>query len=291
MFKKTIARALTIAGSDSGGGAGIQADLKTFAALGVFGVSAITALTAQNTQGVAGVHAVPADFVELQIAAVMSDLGADAAKTGMLANREIVLAVARAVERHGIERLVVDPVLLSKHGAPLLADDALGAYLTALLPRALIVTPNAPEAARLAGFDVADGQSQRRAAEAIARMGPRYVLVKGGHLPDSGHVTDCLFDSHSKTFREFVSPRNSSPHTHGTGCVLSAAITAFLALGREPAEAVERAIAFVNQAIQHSLAIGSGIGPVDPCWGVRPPIWPRAAVGNKGHDPKRRECS
>ncbi|MCX8035875.1 MAG: bifunctional hydroxymethylpyrimidine kinase/phosphomethylpyrimidine kinase [Candidatus Sumerlaeia bacterium] len=277
MTEKTIARALTIAGSDSGGGAGIQADLKTFAALGVFGVSAITALTAQNTQGVAGIHAVPADFVEQQITAVLSDIGADAAKTGMLATREIVLAVARAAERHGIERLVVDPVLLSKHGAPLLADDALGAYLTALLPRALIVTPNAPEAARLAGFNVADRDSQHRAAEAIAEMGPRYVLVKGGHLPDGAHVTDCLFDSREKTFREFVSPRSASPHTHGTGCVLSAAITAFLALDCEPVEAVERAIAFVHQAIRHGLAIGGGIGPVDPCWGIRPAVLYRAA--------------
>jgi len=259
-----IARALTIAGSDSGGGAGIQADLKTFAALGVFGTSAITALTAQNTRGVAGIHAVPAEFVELQIATVLDDIGADAAKTGMLANREIVLAVARAVERYGIKNLVVDPVLVSKSGAALLADDALEAYVNALLPQALIATPNGPEAARLAGFELTDRDSLRRAAEKIARMGPRYVLIKGGHRADPDSATDLFYDG--REFQELASPRLNARHTHGTGCVLSAAITAHLALGHSPVEAAVRAKEFVTHAIEQGMPLGGGIGPVNPMW-------------------------
>jgi len=259
-----IPRALTIAGSDSGGGAGIQADLKTFAALGVFGASAITALTAQNTRGVAGIHPVPPEFIGLQIAAVLDDIGADAVKTGMLATREIVLVVARAVEHYSVVNLVVDPVLASKHGAPLLADDTLDAYMNALLPQALIVTPNVPEAERLAGLKIADREGLRRAARAIAQMGPRYVLIKGGHLADADFSTDLLYDG--RDFEELKSPRIAMAHTHGTGCVLSAAIAAWLALGRPPAEAVARAKAFVTHAIEHGQAIGGGIGPVNPLW-------------------------
>lgn len=259
-----IARALTIAGSDSGGGAGIQADLKTFAAFGVFGTSAITALTAQNTRGVTGIHPVPPEFVERQIAAVLDDIGADAVKTGMLANREIIRAVARAIERYEIDRLVVDPVLVSKHGAALLTDDAVDAYLTDLFPRALVVTPNADEAGRIAGFEVRDPEGQRRAATAIARLGPRYVLIKGGHLADGDTATDVLYDGHD--FEELTAPRVATPHTHGTGCTLSAAITACLALGDPPPRAIARGKTFVTRGIEHALAVGGGIGPVNPMW-------------------------
>ena len=261
---RRIARALTIAGSDSGGGAGIQADLKTFAALGVFGTCAVTALTDQNTRGVSGIHSVPADFVELQIAAVMEDIGADAAKTGMLANREIILAVARAVERYGIERLVVDPVLVSQHGAALLAADALDALVAALLPRALVVTPNTEEAGRIAGVEVSDRASQQRAAREIARLGPRYVLIKGGHLPDADSATDLLYDGHD--FEELTRARVATMHTHGTGCTLSAAIAAYLALGQPPERAIAHAKEFVTRAIEHGLDVGTGQGPVDPMW-------------------------
>ena len=263
-----IPRALTIAGSDSGGGAGIQADLKTFAALGVYGASAITAVTAQNTRGVTGIYPIAAKFVELQMATVLDDIGADAVKTGMLATREIVLAVARAVERYAISNLVVDPVRTSKHGAPLLTNEAFEACVNVLFPRALIVTPNLLEAEALVGFEIRDGETQRRAAREIARRGPRYVLIKGGHLDDQALSVDLLYDGCD--FEELKSPRIATNHTHGTGCVLSAAIAAYLALGRAPAEAVARAKGFVTRAIEHGLAIGNGIGPVNPMaerWG------------------------
>jgi len=256
--------ALTIAGSDSGGGAGIQADLKTFAALGVFGTSAITALTAQNTRGVAGIHPVPPEFVRRQIEAVLDDIGAGAVKTGMLANREIIQTVAEAVERYAIECLVVDPVFLSKHGDALLTDDAVEAYVNELFPRALIVTPNAEEAARLVGFEVRDRDAQRRAAAAIARLGPRWVLVKGGHLADADEAIDLLYDG--REFHALAAPRCATPHTHGTGCTLSAAIAAYLALGEPLRRAAERAKEFVTRSIEHALAIGGGVGPVNPMW-------------------------
>ena len=259
-----IPRALTVAGSDSGGGAGIQADLKTFAALGVYGTSAITALTAQNTCGVADFLPVPVDFVELQIATVLDDIGADAVKTGMLATRQTVLAVARAMDRFGVGQLVVDPVLFSKDGTALLSDDAIQALIGELLPRALIVTPNAAEAQRLVGFEVNDRETQRRAAQEIARFGPRFVLVKGGHLADSESATDVLYSG--RDWLELTSPRIATAHTHGTGCTLSAAIAGYLALGRLPEQAIARAKEFVTQAIEHGLAIGGGIGPVNPTW-------------------------
>jgi len=269
-------RALTIAGSDSGGGAGIQADLKTFTALGVFGMSAVTAITAQNTVGIAGMETVPARFVEMQIAVVAADIGIDAAKTGMLAERGIVEAVARAVERHRIERLVVDPVFLAKDGTALLAEEAVESLAHSLFPLALVVTPNAAEASRLAGIEVKDRESQRRAAREIARLGPRYVLVKGGHLEEPDEATDVLWDG--ENFEELKSRRIAVAHTHGTGCTLSAAIAAYLALGETPRNAVRKAKEFVTGAIEHSLAIGKGVGPVDPAWNLR-----RAATG-KGRE-------
>jgi hydroxymethylpyrimidine/phosphomethylpyrimidine kinase len=255
----TIARALTIAGSDSGGGAGIQADLKTFTALGVYGASAITALTAQNTLGVQGVFSIPADFVEEQIAAVLDDIGADAAKTGMLANNEIIRAVARALESRSFENLVVDPVMVSKSGHPLLEQEARNALKQHLLPLALVVTPNLFEAEQLAGFAVRGLEDMKAAARLIRGMGPRYVVIKGGHLP--GKATDILFDG--ETFWALTRDRVHSRNTHGTGCTFSAAITAFLARGLSVAEAVKKAKEFVTTAIAHSLDIGRGCGPTN----------------------------
>jgi hydroxymethylpyrimidine/phosphomethylpyrimidine kinase len=262
-------RALSIAGSDSGGGAGIQADLKTFAALGVYGMTAITAVTVQNTVGVAGFEAVSPTVVGDQIRAVASDIGVDAAKTGMLANEEIVVAVADAVEASGIVNLVVDPVFVSKHGHALLAADAVAALRERILPLAALVTPNLPEASGLAGFDVDSREDMVRAAEAILALGPSAVLVKGGHLGDAGRADDLFFDGGEPAWIE--GERVPTPHTHGTGCVLSAAIAAHLARGSSLPEAIALGKAFVTEAIRHALAIGRGIGPVNPLFGVRGP--------------------
>jgi hydroxymethylpyrimidine/phosphomethylpyrimidine kinase len=258
----TVPRAMTIAGSDSGGGAGIQADLKTFTALGVFGTSAITALTAQNTTGVAGVMEVAPEFVVAQIDAIMSDIGTDAAKTGMLASAAIVEAVAAAVRRWGIERLVVDPVMIAKSGAPLLRPDAMDALRRALLPAALVVTPNLHEAGALLGRPVRTLAEAREAARAIHAMGPRHVVVKGGHLEDSDRSVDVLFDG--RAFEEFAAPRAQTRHTHGTGCIFSAAIAAHLARGQDVPGAVARAKELITAAIAGGLPLGRGHGPADP---------------------------
>jgi len=259
--------ALTIAGSDSGGGAGIQADLKTFGALGVYGITAITAVTVQNTKGVSGYEELSPQTVGEQIRAVVTDIGVDAAKTGMLASAAIVEAVADALAETRVPNLVVDPVFMSKHGHPLLADDAVEALRVRILPLATLVTPNLPEASGLAGFRVDSAASMREAAEAIRSFGPRAVLVKGGHL--SGDRSDDLFFDGTRLLwveRE----RIDTPNTHGTGCVLSAAIAAHLARGDDLLTAVRRGKAFVTEAIRHGLAIGQGIGPVDPLWRIRP---------------------
>jgi hydroxymethylpyrimidine/phosphomethylpyrimidine kinase len=256
-------RALTIAGSDSGGGAGIQADLKTFAALGVFGMSAITAVTVQNTEGVSGYEALSPHTVGDQVRAVVTDIGVDGAKTGMLASAEIVEAVAEAVVDTAVGNLVVDPVFVSKHGHALLAADAVDALRTRILPLATLVTPNLPEAAGLAGFPVETADDMRGAADAILALGPTAVLVKGGHL--EGDRADDLFRDAERTVW-LRSERVDTPHTHGTGCVLSAAIAARLALGDELLDAARAGKAFVTQAIAHALAIGHGIGPVNPLW-------------------------
>lgn len=257
-----VARALTIAGSDSGGGAGIQADLKTFLALGVHGMSAITAVTAQNTTGVSAIHDLPPEFVREQIKQVVTDIGVDAAKTGMLSNAGIVMAVAAAVEEFSIPNLVVDPVFVSKNRDRLLAEDAVDALATKLFPLALVITPNLPEAEGLLHRPVADLAAMREAAKALHEMGPRYVLVKGGHL--EGDAIDVLFDGTRAT--ELKAERFHSKHLHGTGCTLSAAITAYLARGMETPEAIERAKDFVSGAIRKGLAVGSGYGPVNPGW-------------------------
>ena len=257
------ARALTIAGSDSGGGAGIQADLKTFSALGVYGMSAITAVTVQNTKGVTGYEELSPEAVGDQIRAVVGDIGAGAAKTGMLASAAIVDAVADAVAETGLGNLVVDPVFVSKHGHPLLQEDAVAALRDRLVPLATIVTPNLHEAGGLAGFRVASREDMERAAAAILNLGPRAVLVKGGHL--EGEAAPDLY-AEDGGMEWLEGERVDTPHTHGTGCVLSAAITAFLARGEELLEATRRGKAFVTEAIRHSLAIGQGVGPANPLW-------------------------
>jgi hydroxymethylpyrimidine/phosphomethylpyrimidine kinase len=258
-------RALSIAGSDSGGGAGIQADLKTFSALGVYGMTAITAVTVQNTEGVSAVHALPPPVVADQILAVASDIGVDAAKTGMLANAAIVEAVAKALSDEGITNLVVDPVVLSKHGDPLLAKDALAALIERVLPLATIVTPNLDEAGGLAGVEVANRDDMRMAAEVILKRGAGAVLVKGGHLQEE-EAADLYLDAAGE--RWLSAPRIDTKHTHGTGCTLSSAIAAYLAKGETLFDAVQSAKAFVTEAIRHALAIGHGIGPVDQLWPI-----------------------
>ncbi|MGH2636417.1 MAG: bifunctional hydroxymethylpyrimidine kinase/phosphomethylpyrimidine kinase, partial [Actinomycetota bacterium] len=254
--------------SDSGGGAGIQADLKTFSALGVFGMTAITAVTVQNTRGVSGYEAISPQIVGDQIRAVATDIGVDASKTGMLASVEIVHAVADAVAETRIPNLVVDPVFVSKHGNALLAEDAVGALRGRILPLATLVTPNLPEAAGLAGFRVDSRDLMEDAAEAILAMGPGAVLVKGGHLERETGADDLLFDGRSLAWIE--GERIATANTHGTGCVLSSAIAAHLALGASVRDAVTLGKAFVTEAIRHALPLGQGIGPVDPLFGIAP---------------------
>lgn len=260
----TLPVALTIAGSDSGGGAGIQADLKTFQELDVFGTSVLVALTAQNSVGVHSVHEVPGDFVTAQLDAVATDFDVAAAKTGMLANAAIVHAVAEGVERHGIARLIVDPVCASKHGDPLLRPDAVDALRERLLPLAEVVTPNLGEVAVLCGVEVSGVRDLHRAAAAMKDLGPRWVLVKGGHLPDSDEAVDLLYDGDQAL--QISSPRIGARDTHGTGCTLAAAITAHRAREFEVVDAVRAAKEFVSGAIRHALRLGKGIGPVDHGW-------------------------
>ncbi len=259
----SVPRALTIAGSDSGGGAGIQADLKTFAVLGVWGMSAVTSVTVQNTRGVTAVSDVPPEIVAAQIRAVAIDIGVDAAKTGMLSATDIIEAVAAAVEETAIPNLVVDPVFVSKHGHPLLRDDAVDALRKLVVPLATLVTPNLPEASGLAGFEVTSPEEMARAGEAILELGASAVLVKGGHL--GGSRSDDLFLDGDRS-EWLTAERIETGDTHGTGCVLSSAIAAYLARGADRWEAVRRGKEFVSQAIRHAVRIGAGIGPVSPGW-------------------------
>ncbi len=256
-------RVLTIAGSDSGAGAGIQADLKTFAAHQVYGTTALTAITAQNTRGVTAVQALPADLVAAQIEAVVSDIGTDAAKTGMLPNAAIVEAVAAAVRDLDIPFLVVDPVMVAKSGDRLLDDEALGAIRRVLLPRAHVVTPNIPEAEQLAGMLIATDEDRREAARRIAALGPAAVIVKGGHLP-SADIRDLLYQH--GTFEEFTAVRVAGTSTHGTGCTFAAALAAHLAHGRPLREAIPLAQRYVAGAIQAAPGLGHGHGPMDHFW-------------------------
>ena len=249
-------KALTIAGSDSGGGAGIQADLKTFSAFRVFGMSVITAVTAQNSLGVQGVENLPPAFVALQLRSVLSDFGAGAAKCGMLSTAPIIEAVAATLADDPVEKLVVDPVMVAKSGDALLQPDARQALIERVLPLALVVTPNLPEAESLAGIPVASRPDMEEAARRIHRLGPRYVLVKGGHL--KGDAIDLLWNG--KAFTAFRAPRIDSGNTHGTGCTLSAAIAAGLARGQAIGDAIRDAKAYVTRAIREGFAAGRGVG-------------------------------
>jgi hydroxymethylpyrimidine/phosphomethylpyrimidine kinase len=256
-------RVLTIAGSDSGGGAGIQADLKTFAARGVLGMSVITALTAQNTVGVQGVYEIPVEFIALQIDSVAADIGADAVKTGMLSSAAIISIVADKIRQHNLAPLVVDPVMVAKSGDHLLREDAREALVRRLLPLATVVTPNLHEARVLCGFEVSTVEDMRRAAKTIYAMGPKYVVVKGGHLPGTLDAIDLLFDGHA--FEEFSSPRVETRNDHGTGCTFASAIAAELAKGNSVPNAVRIAKAYLAQVLKAStsLHIGHGHGPMN----------------------------
>ncbi|MDQ6720668.1 MAG: bifunctional hydroxymethylpyrimidine kinase/phosphomethylpyrimidine kinase [Candidatus Dormibacteraeota bacterium] len=256
--------ALTIAGSDSGGGAGIQADLKTFAALGVHGTSAITAITAQNTVTVTDIFELPTRIIIAQIDAVVSDLGVEAVKTGMLASSRIIEAVAGAIEANGIRNLVVDPVMVAKGGAKLLHDDAIDALRARLLPLAAVITPNLPEAAVILGRPIRTIDERREAARDLVALGPRAAVVKGGHA--GGDVTDVYWDGSEMI--ELPGTRVPTANTHGSGCVFSAAIAAGLAKGLDSLAAVRQAKEFISGAIELSLEIGHGHGPVNPMFGL-----------------------
>lgn len=262
-MKTRVPRAMTVAGSDSGGGAGIQADLKTFAAFGVYGTSAITAITAQNTVGVVAVHELPPKMVAAQIDAVVKDIGVDGAKTGMLANTGIIEVVAEKVKEHRIEKLVVDPVMVAKSGDPLLRPEAIQALKERLLPFAYIVTPNLPEAEVLVGRKLEGEEEIREAAKEIHGMGPKFVVIKGGHR--TGDATDFLFDGNR--FQEFRAERIKTPHTHGTGCTFAAGLTACLAKGMTTAEALAAVKAYVTEALTQAYPVGNGRSPVHHFYG------------------------
>ena len=252
----SIPKALTIAGSDSGGGAGIQADLKTFSAYRVFGLSVITAVTAQNSVGVQGVENLAPAFVARQLRSVLEDFGVDAAKCGMLSVAPIIEAVAGVLGEHPIDKFVVDPVMVAKSGNSLLQPDAVEALIHHILPVALVVTPNLPEAEVLSGMTVSNREDMEEAARRIGKLGARHVLVKGGHL--KGDAVDILWNG--REVMAFQAPRVESSNTHGTGCTLSAAIAAGLAKGRPLGEAVREAKAYVTKAIREGFALGRGVG-------------------------------
>ena len=256
---RRIPRAMTIAGSDSGGGAGVQADLKTFAALGVYGTSVLTAITAQNTVAVTAVHEVPTDIIAAQIAAVMDDIGADAVKTGMLSSSAIVEMVAGELKRRRVRQLVVDPVMVAKSGDSLLRREAVEALRTRLVPLAAVVTPNIPEAEVLTGLKIASDSDMRRAAQQIVGMGARAVVVKGGHR--EGPATDLFYDG--SRFQEFTAPRIETTNTHGTGCTFASAVAAGLARGMDVLDAVALAKEYVTEAIRHAFPVGRGHGPLN----------------------------
>ena len=254
-----IARILTIAGSDSGGGAGIQADLKTITVLGGFGMSAITAITAQNTLGVHGIFDIPPEFVARQIDVVAHDIGIDAAKTGMLAQRDILQVVIDKIYEHRITKLVVDPVMVAKGETPLVRGDVIGALKTRLIPLAYIITPNIPEAEVLTGKTIKTKEEMKESARHIHQMGAKYVIVKGGHM--KGDALDVFFDG--QNFYEFHATRIDTPNTHGTGCTFSAALATALGQGKDVLEAVTLAKNYITEAIRYSLNLGAGHGPTN----------------------------
>jgi hydroxymethylpyrimidine/phosphomethylpyrimidine kinase len=268
----TPPRALTIAGSDSGGGAGLQADLRTFTACGVHGCVAVTAVTVQNSVGVTGFVEIPPDTVADQIRAVVGDIGVGAAKTGMLASAAIIKTVAATCDEVGIGRehavpFIVDPVAASMHGDQLLADEALDAVRTELFPRATLVTPNLDEVRLLVGLDVRSRQQQYDAARALHQLGPHWVLVKGGHLRDDPECMDLLYDG--AEFVELIGPRFDTPHTHGGGDTLASAVAAALSRGAEVPDAVRFGKRYIEQAVEHAYPLGAGTGPVSPFWRIR----------------------
>ncbi len=256
----SMQRVLTIAGSDSGGGAGVQADLKAITLLGAFGMSVITAVTAQNTMGVQAMHEVPASFVGRQIDAVLSDIGADVIKTGMLVNADIVEIVARKIREYGIKKVVVDPVIQAKGGTSLLGKEAENTLRKSLIPLSLVVTPNLLEAAVLTGQSVNSVNGMKKAARQIHRMGAQFVLVKGGHL--KGDAVDLLYDGN--TSEEISGPRIETANTHGTGCTFSSALATLIARGTPVPEAVRKAKTFITLAIQSGFPLGKGTGPTNP---------------------------
>jgi hydroxymethylpyrimidine/phosphomethylpyrimidine kinase len=254
---------LIIAGSDSSAGAGIQADLKTCAALGVYGTTAITALTAQNTKGVTGIHEVPAEFVAAQIDAVVEDIRPDAVKVGMLANAAIIEAVAAKIKEHALPFVVVDPVMVARSGDRLLREDAVRALRELLLPLADVVTPNIQEAEDLTGHPVRTDEEVRAAAREIQSLGARNAVIKGGHRGGEAAV-DVLFDG--RAFHEFAAPRIETRNTHGTGCTFASAIAAFLARQESVPEAVQHAKDYLTEALRRAEPIGHGHGPVNHLW-------------------------
>ncbi|TDF95789.1 bifunctional hydroxymethylpyrimidine kinase/phosphomethylpyrimidine kinase [Paenibacillus piri] len=277
---KPIYKALTIAGSDSGGGAGIQADIKTFQMLDVYGMSAITAVTSQNTLGVNGIYDIPLEGIERQIEAVIGDIGADAVKTGMLSKPEVIELVAEQVRKHRISKLVVDPVMIAKGGASLLAESSQDALRLKLIPLAALVTPNIPEAEVITGMTIETLQDMKDAAvKIVEQYGAAAAVVKGGHR--LGDPTDVLFDG--RQFHEFTAERYETRHTHGTGCTFSAAIAAQLAKGSSLLDAVQTAKQFITLAIRHELGIGGGHGPTNH-W-----AYSRRETGNGDNTPAIKE--
>ena len=262
---KRMGRVLIIAGSDSGGGAGVQADIKAVTMMGGFAATAITALTIQNTLGVHGVHPVPLEVIAAQADAVLDDIGTDAVKTGMLGSVEVVRCVAEILDRAGAPT-VVDPVMIAKGGSPLLAEDAVAAVRELMVPRAALLTPNAPEAEALTGIAVADLDGQRRAGEALLKLGAGAVLMKGGHVPGET-VVDLLMTPRGETLLE--GPRIETRHTHGTGCTLASACAAGIAKGLPLEQAVAEAWAYVAEAIRQAPGLGGGHGPLDHGWPLR----------------------
>lgn len=307
MFKTDaghVVRTLTIAGSDSGGGAGIQADLKTFHQFDVYGMSVITALTAQNTLGVQDIFSVSPDFVQSQLQSVADDIGMDAIKTGMLHSADIIDVVAEFLSGRETGPLVVDPVMVAKGGSPLLQPAAIEALVSRLLPLATVVTPNLPEAEVICGYRMTSWASCHQAARDIARFGPRFVVIKGGHAPEgldatppgvkgamhafkgSAYATDLVYDALRDECTYFVTPRVNSEKTHGTGCTYSAAVTALLARGTDPLPAIGGAKVFVSQAITHSRNwdVGHGHGPTDHSVSPAQAYEPQAAKFNLFED-------
>ena len=255
-------RVLTVAGSDTGGGAGIQGDLKTITVLGGFGMSVVTALTVQNTLGIREIYELPPDFVARQFDAVAEDIGIDAVKTGMLPNRGIMEVVVQKIRQYGLEKVVVDPVLAAKRGETLISSEAVPLLIEKLLPLTFVVTPNVPEAEVLSGIVISSPEDMRKAAEIIYRSGVKNVVIKGGHLEaNETAALDILYDG--RTFHEFSAPRIDTKDTHGTGCAYSAALATFLAEGRDVRDAAASAKTYITAAIRHSFRIGKGQGPVN----------------------------